>query len=105
MFSGALYREERLTSGASPSADYVTERGRIGALLEFQRVEKEVVEAPQLQRIYAERAARFEALGDTTHAGDMASRAAHWQQVGEDALERALELDAYIPPELRPEGQ
>ncbi|MFO8008135.1 MAG: hypothetical protein R6V05_10405 [Candidatus Brocadiia bacterium] len=89
----AMLEQADAVAATGAPAEFQAEWDRIWRRLEPKLVIRDAREAPQLQRIYAERAARLRDLGDDKHAVHMDGRAAHYGQVADDAFQRAKELE------------
>lgn len=82
--------------GSAVSDEFRKERSRIRGNLQTKLITYQLNQAPQLERIYAERAERFRALSDEVHAAAMEAQAARWRQVKEAALARAAALNMKV---------
>lgn len=94
----ALARADEL-AGESPGGDYAAVRADIWRRLGVKLVGRDLRQAPQLERIFTERAERFERLGDRRRAAQMRRRAEGWRELREDALARAEELNIRVEGE------
>jgi hypothetical protein len=84
----ALERATEL-AGAAPPLEFQAESARIWHELKYLLIPAELREAVQMERIYAERAARFGERGDGRRADEMAAQEARWRGLKESAVSRA----------------
>jgi hypothetical protein len=83
-------------AGEQPTAEFRLASALLWHDLKYKVVRKQLEDAPQFERIYAERAERLRERGDQRHAADMDAKAGQWRQVKEDALARAAALNMKV---------